>query len=93
MLATIDILFILLEPIHGVILSKISIKEFIRYFVLSKRWRFIYGDMSRLVHSPFISVHAINANLDPILVEIMEKPIFSLPFLHLQDMEGLCLII
>jgi hypothetical protein len=86
--AAADILSTLPEPLLGLILSKIPIREAVRCSVLSKRWRFLYAQIPRLTLSPFLLLGSVNRDPDPLSLATVEKIIFNLLLLHSSDLEA-----
>lgn len=80
--------FALPDPLLGLILSKIPIREAVRCSVLSKRWRFVYAQIPQLTLSPILLVSNIDPYPYPLLVATVEKIISNLLLLHSPDIEA-----
>lgn len=89
-----DILSTLPDPLLGLILSKIPIREAVRCSVLSKRWRFLYTQIPQLTLSPILLLPNINPDSDPdpdpdpLSAARVEKIISNLLLLHSLDIEA-----
>lgn len=94
-----DIISTLPDPVLSIILSKIPIREAVRCSILSKRWKFLYTQIPRLLLSPFdlFAENRFDSTLvnDEALIAMIgfaEDIISKLLLSHLEDLEGFHLI-
>lgn len=83
-----DILSTLPNPLLGLILSKLPIREAVRCSVLSKRWKFLYTQIPQLTLSPILLVPTTSRDPNPDSVATVEKIISNLLMLHSADIEA-----
>ncbi|GLJ07195.1 hypothetical protein SUGI_0061250 [Cryptomeria japonica] len=83
-----DAFYALPDSLLSFILSKIPIKDAVKFSILSKRWRFLYTQMPELTFSPDLVLGPDCPSLNPLLVSSAENIISNILLLHSQNLEA-----
>ncbi|XP_057818831.2 F-box/FBD/LRR-repeat protein At1g13570 isoform X2 [Cryptomeria japonica] len=83
-----DAFYPLPDSLLSFILTKMPIKDAVKSSVLSKRWRFLYTQMSDLTFSPTLVLGPDSPSLNSLLVSRLENIISNILLLHSHNLEA-----